>query len=352
MEKLLILIPVFNDWTSAGKLLARLDDELAQTDLDARVLLIDDGSTELPRADFATISGQAIRAVDILHLNRNLGHQRAICIGLCHATTHIPCEKIVVMDADGEDDPRYIPQLLAKSDAEGGKVVFAERTKRSENFVFRVLYFLYCQLHRLLVGHRVRVGNFSVLPFERAQSLTVAPEAWNHYAAAVFATKIPYTTIPTARGKRIDGESKMNLVSLVMHGLSAIAAFSDRVGARLLILVSSLIVLVFFALLVVIGIRLGTNWAIPGWATYTAGLLLVVLVQLICLALVFCILTLANRTGSAFLPIRDYGYYVGAVQNVYQRPAARLYGTVSGDLFSMVENASLSLMNLPNSLMP
>ena len=352
MDKLLILIPVFNDWTSVETLLLRLDEELARAELDAKVLLIDDGSTELPRAEFGAISGRAIQSVEILHLKRNLGHQRAICIGLCHATEHIPCDKIVVMDADGEDDPRYIPQLLAKSDAEGGKVVFAERTKRSENIVFRVLYFLYCQIHRLLVGHRVRVGNYSVLPIERARSLTVASEAWNHYAAAVFATRIPFTMLPTCRGKRIAGESKMNLVSLVMHGLSAIAVFSDRVGARLLLLVSSLIGLVCCALLAVIGIRLGTDWAIPGWATYTAGLLLVVLVQLICLALVFCILTLANRTGGTFLPIRDYSFFVGAVQNVYPRRAARIFGAMPGSVFSGGEEIFPIYTNLPETFLP
>ena len=79
------------------------------------------------------------------------------------------------------------------------------------------------------------MGNFSVIPRERLASLVVVSELWNHYAAAAMRSRQPFCTIPTRRAERLDGESKMNFVGLVVHGLSAISVYSDIVGVRLLI---------------------------------------------------------------------------------------------------------------------
>jgi glycosyltransferase involved in cell wall biosynthesis len=321
MTNTLILMPAYNDWESAAQLLPSLDASLFGARIDARVLIVDDGSTLAVPDDLAAGPFKALRRIEVLHLRRNLGHQRAICVGLCHAEASMPCAEIVVMDSDGEDAPEAVPRLLQKCRDQGGtEIVFAERTRRSEGMMFRIFYHLYRGLHRLLVGAPIRVGNFSVIPFARLQSLVAVPELWSHYAAAVFVSRQPYTMIPTTRARRLAGRSRMNLVGLVVHGLTALSVFSDRIGVRMLTFVTALQVPVVLGLLAVLGTRLFTTVAVPGWATYSAGLLLILLCQLVMMMLMFCFAILASRIRSTIIPMRDYLYFIGKVEEVRCRP--------------------------------
>src|SRR6266404_6380292 len=143
-DRIVILIPMFNDWDAADLLLSDLDRALADEPMSAEILFIDDGST-LPMPDtFARRQFKALQAVDILKLRRNLGHQRAIAIGLVYVYENIPCRAVVVMDADGEDRPGDIRLLVARFDQESSRsIVFAERAKRLESLPFRILYQVY-----------------------------------------------------------------------------------------------------------------------------------------------------------------------------------------------------------------
>jgi hypothetical protein len=324
-DPVVVLLPVFNDWEAAGLLLERLDEVLLRQKLAADVLVVDDGSsTPGP----APIGGQlaAIGQVDVLRLRRNLGHQRAIAVGLAYLEANLPCRAVVVMDSDGEDDPHDVPRLLRQCQDQGyQKVVFAERSKRSESWGFRVFYAIYQLLYRLLTGQRVRVGNFSVVPRARLASLVAVAELWNHYAAAVFKSRQPCCAVATCRGSRLAGRSRMSFVNLVIHGLSAISVHSDVVGVRLLIASLAGIAIAVAGLATIVAIRLLTTLAIPGWATSAAGLLAVVLLQLVLFSVVFCFVTLSNRQGTTVLPLRDYRYFVASVERVADRtPQAAL----------------------------
>jgi glycosyltransferase involved in cell wall biosynthesis len=320
-DELLILLPVFNDWAALRKLLLALDRELAGAGLMAGVLVVDDGSTEPFEASAAGADYRAIRRVDLLRLRRNLGHQRAIAIGLAFVEAERPdCRALVLMDSDGEDAPEDVPRLVEKYEAEGRrKIVFAERTKRSESLLFRVFYALYRMVHRVLTGSWVRVGNFSVIPRERLSALVATSELWNHYAAAAFNSKQPYATIPTHRARRLDGSSKMNFVKLVIHGLSAISVYSDAIGVRLLLATLAMIGLDLLALAVTLAIRLTTNLAVAGWATTAFGVLLIILLQATMFLFVFSFMILAGRNAASFLPLRDYAYFVGNERAVYRK---------------------------------
>ncbi len=127
----------------------------------------------------------------VLRLRRNLGHQRAIAIGLAYLEAESPaCQLVVVMDSDGEDDPQDVPRLIARAvQTEQQAIIFAERTKRSESLPFQICYHLYRLVHRVLTGRSVRVGNFSVIPRQRLESLVATSELWNHYAAAAFTSQ-------------------------------------------------------------------------------------------------------------------------------------------------------------------
>jgi hypothetical protein len=316
----LILIPLFNDWDSFSELVDRLDAVLGEHGLRADVLIVDDGSTiEPPSEGLVRRRLGAVLRVEVLRLRRNLGHQRAIAIGLAYVESRVACDAVVVMDGDGEDAPEDVPRLLARLRAEGGRpVVFAERTRRADSWSFHAFYALYKLLHVLLVGQRVRVGNFSALPRRRLTSLVAVSELWNHYAAAVVESRQPWCTIPTRRARRLRGKSTMNFVALVTHGLSAISVYSEKVGVRLLVVATVLATFALIGLCAAVAIRLATNLAIPGWATYTAGLLLVLLVQSVLLAAAFSFIILSGRHGTAFLPVRDYGYYIGEVRTLYE----------------------------------
>ena len=308
---LLILIPIYNDWDAVGLLLPSLDQVLADAGLIANVLLVDDGSTVRPPAHWHAQAWRALSRIEMLALRRNVGHQRAIAIALAFVEQHLSPDVLVVMDGDGEDAPEDIPRLLACLDQNGGnKVVFAERTRRSETVTFRAFYALYRWAHALLTGIPVRVGNFSVIPSSQLRRLVVVSELWNHYAAAVFKARVPRTSVPTVRAPRLAGKSRMNFVDLVTHGLSALSVHSEVIGVRLLVVAAVLIAVMTSALIFVLAIRFFTDLAIPGWASTVVGLLLVLLLQAAAFAAFFAFLILHARSQPTFIPLRDYDYFV------------------------------------------
>ncbi len=323
---LLIVMPLFNDWSACDHLLTLVDAALTEHGIAGAVVVVDDGSTVSMPEHFAEHSYRALSRVEVLRLRRNLGHQRAICTGLAHVERSMAndWEAVVLMDSDGEDDPRDIPRLLEKYHSEGGKkIVFAQRTRRSESWGFRAGYAVFRLLHRLLTAHGVQVGNFSIIPPARLRSLVVSPELWNHYAAAVRVCRLPQCSVPTARGKRLAGEGRMSFVSLVIHGLSAISIFSDVVGVRLLLAALFVVAATALGVGTVVAIKLlTTGLAIPGWATSTVGLLLVILLQAIALSVIFSFIILAGRNGATFLPTRDCGILVDRLDTVYSRTLA------------------------------
>ncbi|MGI9431931.1 MAG: glycosyltransferase [Myxococcota bacterium] len=318
-KRLCLLIPVYDDWDAVATLLEHLDRELASTSWSAHVLLVDDGSTRPVPEDLARGKSAAFTRVEVLELRRNLGHQRAIAIGLAHVEENVPCRAVLVMDGDGEDRPSDVPALLARFEESGdARIVFARRARRSESRTFRILYRLYILAHRILTGDWVEIGNFSVLSADHVARLVAVSETWNHYAAAVVKSRLPFETVDTERGHRYSGTSKMNLMALVLHGLSAISVHGEVVGTRLLVATAGLILAAATFLVATVAIRLATDLAIPGWATYATGLLLVILLQAIILAVVFIFVVLAGRQMSSFLPLRDYRYLVRGVKSLHE----------------------------------
>ena len=320
LRSLTILVPVFNDWAAAELLVERLDSVLGEQPLSCHLLFIDDGSLETAPEQFPKLPPRNIQQIQILELKTNLGHQRALCVGLVHLRQSDVTGPIVIMDADGEDAPSDIAKLLEKFILEGKrKVTFAARGLRAEGFVFKFFYKLYRTTHFLAVGFDPRFGNFSLLPPSILERLVVSSDLWNHYAAAVAKMKLPYATVPIDRARRFIGESKMGFVGLVVHGLSAMSVFGDTVGVRLLILCGFAGVVAIALIVAAITVKLTTSLGIPGWATYVTGLLLLILSQLAVLSLVFIFVALYSRGQSGFVPIRDCPIYIGRVRTVFTR---------------------------------
>lgn len=316
--RLVVVAPVYDDAVTVPRLLAELAQAFPREGVELRVLLVDDGSPSPLATDLQAIAVSFPFQVDVLRLRRNVGHQRAIALGTAYLQEHIPCDAMLVMDADGEDRPADAARLVARCrELSGDRIVFAERTRRSESPLFLVLYRCYQLLHWLLTGIPVRVGNFSAVGSRHLAALVALPALWNHYAAAIFQAQLPRDLVPTARGQRYGGRSKMNFVALVTHGLQALSVFSDVVMVRLLLAVAGLVGCC--GGLLVLTLATHSHAGLPPLAPYVAGGLLVVALCLAAGCFALSLSLLAQRNSLGFIPLRDYRFFIEDLCEVVPR---------------------------------
>lgn len=302
-----ILIPLYNDWQCLYQIIQILDG-----------LLLDDGSTKVNYVVVNDNSTQEVQIsdiksdnnIEIVNLTRNIGHQKAIAIGLSYISENVVCDKVVVMDVDGEDRPQDVGRLLQESRRRPNCILFAKRGKRSEGIAFILFYRIYKRLFRILTGSSISFGNFCIIPFNQLKRLVHVSEIWNHFSGGVIRSKLPYDTILSERGKRFFGDSKMNFISLLLHGLSAVVVYIDIMAIRLIILTAILISVAFVGIAATIVVKLFTDLAIPGWATtITLGLFIVILQAFIlCVFMVFMVLS--NRVQKNFIPAIEYRHFI------------------------------------------
>jgi len=317
-KEMVIVMPVFNDWDSAKVLIKNIDDNIKNSSFQFNLLLVNDGSTFSVPDNLVDFSLHSIKNIDLLHLRRNLGHQRAIAIALTHIFQSYPCKAVIVMDADGEDRPEDILPLISLcSEYDFKKIIFAERARRIERLIFIFFYRCYQILHRALTGFPIRVGNFSIIPFNCLSPLIVSSELWNHYAASVFKLKIPYGMCPTARGERISGRSKMNFSSLVIHGLSAISVYSELVGTRVLFASFGINIFLFLMLIIILSFHFFSYLTLSGWTTYIVGILFIIFLQILSTTISFLFFVLNNRNSASFLPLRDYAFFIQEIEHIF-----------------------------------
>jgi hypothetical protein len=292
---LVVIMPVYEDRESASQLVA----ELARTLLPPpMVIVVEDGSRTPMRVAELTQAG--VQGA-IIHLARNLGHQRAIATGLSYVAAHYEPSSVVVMDSDGEDVPSAIPSLLARLDGGDGDVVVAKRRQRSESWRFRAFYTVYRRLFRILTGRKIRFGNFMALSAGAVRRLAAMQETWVHFPASVIISKLKLAAVPTDRGMRYAGQSQMNMVSLCLHGMRSMMVFAEDVLTRValfsvLVICSDIVMLVAAMILKLIG------WATPGWFSTALGILVIILLQAGILS--FVTLMIAGVVRSA-APVRS-----------------------------------------------
>jgi hypothetical protein len=240
-----------------------------------------------------------------------MGHQQAIAVALAYLYDHREYQAVVVMDADGEDNPDDVPLLISEANASSfTRIIFAARKKRRERLLFRLFYALFKSIYKILTGIGLNFGNFSVIPRSITGRLVGVAELWNHYPASVLKARLPFSTIATERGSRFTGQSKMNFVSLIIHGLSALSVFGEVIGIRALIVTGLLALMSIVAILLVVWIKTFTSLAIPGWASYVVASFMVILLQSSTLTLFFIFIILHSRNYSYFIPRRDYKYFI------------------------------------------
>lgn len=283
-------MPVYNDWQSFFILIQKIA-QIEIYDYEFSIVAVNDGSfTE--RDKFI----QDL-PITILNLKVNIGHQRAIAVGL----QYIYSEKkdydfVVVMDCDGEDKPEDITLLLEKAITENSnKIIFAQRKKRQESIVFKTGYFFYKYLFYYLTGQKINFGNFSAIPKKLLSKVVHQNNIWNHYSGGIIQSKIPFEKVLLDRGKRYQGVSKMNFNNLIIHGLSSIAVYFDFLSLRILRYSLYGIGLCFLSVIYIFYQKMFTTNAIPGWASSLILIISGIILQLFSVTLIVLLLQLSSR---------------------------------------------------------
>ncbi len=293
---LAIVIPVLNDWDSLGFLVNDLRLEF-QHSATLHFVVVDDGST-VPLDSRVRETLAAAGKTSVIHLQRTLGHQRAIALGLVHATRSVDFTHVAVMDADGEDTASGLRTLVTAALEAPHDVILARRGRRRESRWFRLGYVLYRAVFRTLTGVEIRHGNFAILPRSSALSIVNSDSLGSHFAATLVRSNLPKSEIRIDRGSRYVGTSKMNTYGLITHGLSAMSVFADRVFIRVVMASAALFLLSLTAFAAVILLRIATDAAVPGWATTAAGIALLFALQILSTSVLATFIVIQQRLAS------------------------------------------------------
>lgn len=292
-KKIICLTPVYNDWESFAVLTGRIASVMAANPgFRFEIVAVNDGSTEEIDAH-----SPANLPVEVVSLKLNVGHQRAIAIGL----QYINAEKqeydyVVVLDSDGEDRPEDLMTLVLKCEAhQGKKIVFAQRKKRTESLLFKTGYFFYKNLFHWLTGQKINFGNYSCIPAKLMKRIAILDNLWNHYSGSVIQSKTPFDRVLLDRGTRYAGKSKMNFTSLILHGLSSISVYFDFLSVRILKLSLFGVGICFFSVMAVLYMKFFTDSSIPGWTSSLILIISSIILQLFSVTLIVLLLQLSSR---------------------------------------------------------
>ena len=317
IKRTLIIVPVLDDEGSLTTLIRELARELADR-TGISMLVVDDGSVPpIDLVDVGALDGQVIT------LSRNLGHQKAIAIGLAHAVAHSLADVIVVMDADGEDRPGDVARMLdAVESGPELSLVVAQRTKRHERLSFRVFYQLYRLLFFLLTGHHISFGNFSAIPIAAGRRLVAMNELWVSFPATLIRSRLPIVELPTHRGKRYHGQPRMNFVSLVTLGFGAVSTFLENALTRMILGASGLVAVSVFASVVAAVLKL-LGMATPGWLTTVTGVSMVLMIGVAILSFVGLALTILAGSQTVPAPSTIYPSFIARISKFGPNASAR-----------------------------
>ena len=221
--KIKVLIPVYNDWQSVFKLIEEINNLSITFDFQISIIIVNDASNH-DRLDEEK-EFKNIQSIKILNMKKNQGHSRCIATGLKYIFEKEDFDYVIPMDGDGEDRPIEIKEFLAQIQSPNEQSIVGERVKRSENLIFKVCY----QLHKLLTvtftGKSIKFGNFTCLSKTTVKKMVNEKATWNSFSGSLRKIEDKLTTIPSTRGIRYFGPSKMSFYNLIKHSLSIISVF-------------------------------------------------------------------------------------------------------------------------------
>ena len=243
MKKIKILIPVYNDWESVFKLLENINLEASKIDINFSVIIINDASTDsIPKL---STSLDNLKSIQIIHMKENKGHARCNAAGLKYIYEKEDFDYVIPMDADGEDRPEELSLLIEKIKEYPGTAVTANRIKRSEGLMFKFCYLAHKYLTFVFTGQTIKYGNYTCLPKSIVNRMVNEPATWSSFSGSLAKIAKEKNYIPSERGTRYFGPSKMSFMNLLKHSLSIIAVFKTT------LLIRSILFLIVYLFLVV-----------------------------------------------------------------------------------------------------
>jgi len=230
MKKIIILIPVYNDWESLIKLLNEINNTIQDMkNYEFKCIVVNDSSSEKQPKILKPLN---IKSLKIINMKENRGHARCNAFGLKYIDSNEICDYVILMDGDGEDRPVEIKILLNKAMENLKTSVVAKRAKRSEGSLFKFLYEIHKIITFIFTGKKINFGYFSCLTKNDVNILINQASLWNNYSGSVKKHLDKYNEIESIRGFRYFGPSKMTLLSLVIHSFSIISVFKYSVFLR------------------------------------------------------------------------------------------------------------------------
>ena len=223
--KIKILIPVYNDWQSVSKLLDEINLNLANLDHEISVIIINDASNHDRNEEEKNF--EHIHSVKILNMNINQGHSRCIATGLKYIFEKEDFDYVIPMDGDGEDRPEEIKDFINQISISKDKPIVGERVKRSEDLIFKICYKFHKLITLIFTGRSIKFGNFTCLPKLTVEKMINEKATWNSFSGSLKKRENNFITIPSIRGIRYFGPTKMSFYKLVKHSLSIISVFRN-----------------------------------------------------------------------------------------------------------------------------
>ena len=242
MSKINILIPVYNDWQSAMKLLENINLEISILEGDFSVTIVNDASTE-NKLEFPT-DLKKLKSIQIINMKKNQGHARCNAVGLKYINEKEEFDYVIPMDGDGEDRPEELCLLIEKIKEFPDIVVTANRVKRSEGYLFKFCYLVHKYLTLVFTGQSIKYGNYTCLPKLVVDEMVNEPATWSSFSGSLAKTVKDKKSISSERGTRYFGPSKMSFINLLKHSLSIIAVFKKTLLIRSILFIITYLFLV------------------------------------------------------------------------------------------------------------
>ena len=230
MKNITIITPVYNDWESFTKLIVEIDKIINNfNDIKFKLIAVNDGSEKkAPKIKLP----KNFRQIEILNMKKNQGHAICLAVGIKYSIQNHEFDNLIIMDADGEDRPEEISDLINKAKEDKELSIVAKRVKRSEGIVFTVFYLMHKILTLVFTGKLMNFGNFSILTKNDAELIVKDPKITSNFSGTLKNNVKHLNNIDCIRGKRYFGPSKMSFIKLIMHSFSIIAVFKMDVFIR------------------------------------------------------------------------------------------------------------------------
>ena len=228
--KIKILIPVYNDWQSVFKLLENINSEVSGLEYEFSAIIVNDASTESRPGINLNLNN--LNSIKIINMKENRGHARCNASGLKHIFENEEFDYVIPMDGDGEDRPEEIRKLVDNLNYYPDKPIVGERVKRSEGVFFKFCYFAHKIITSTFTGQSIKYGNYTCLPKSIVEKMINEKATWSSFSGSLAKVAKDRATVPSERGTRYFGPSKMSFKNLLIHSLSIVGVFKINVLIR------------------------------------------------------------------------------------------------------------------------